>query len=161
MPTFPEIFVFRASARKLRSDAADLEILDLIPRQLCDMELLVVFGFNPLKSFLRGEDHNRVVGYMRLSAGSFWPIPLTLTRSENCSARPAGRDPCHRERLSPADTRQDPRSFKVSGTDNSARPATYPRHNQAGRVYPGSAAGGFQQPVRNVFRVRRPYCSKR
>jgi|GEM_PF-2686050 len=48
----PELYVSYESAQKLKVEAADLVSHDLTPRQICDLELLMNGGFNPLKGFL-------------------------------------------------------------------------------------------------------------
>ncbi|HKK86379.1 MAG TPA: adenylyltransferase, partial [Roseovarius sp.] len=62
----PELYVSYESAQKLKVEAADLSSWDLSPRQICDLELLMNGGFNPLKGFLTEEDYNGVVENMRL-----------------------------------------------------------------------------------------------
>lgn len=52
----PELFVSYDGSQKLKVEAADLVSLDLTPRQVCDMELLMNGGFNPLKGFLSEAD---------------------------------------------------------------------------------------------------------
>ncbi|MEL7099330.1 MAG: adenylyltransferase, partial [Pseudomonadota bacterium] len=78
----PELYVSYDSAQKLKVEAADLVSHDLTPRQICDLELLMNGGFNPLKGFLTEEDYNGVVENMRLSTGELWPMPITLDVSE-------------------------------------------------------------------------------
>jgi sulfate adenylyltransferase len=48
----PELYVSYDSAQKLKADAGDLTSHDLTPRQICDLELLMNGGFNPLKGFM-------------------------------------------------------------------------------------------------------------
>ena len=48
----PELYVSAESAAKLKLEAGDLPSWDLTPRQICDLELLMNGGFNPLKGFL-------------------------------------------------------------------------------------------------------------
>lgn len=47
-------------------------------RQLCDVELILNGGFNPLEGFMGEADYNRVCHEMRLTDGSLFPIPVTL-----------------------------------------------------------------------------------
>jgi ATP sulfurylase (sulfate adenylyltransferase) len=78
----PELYVSGDSAAKLRLQAADLPSWDLTARQLCDLELLMNGGFNPLKGFLGQADYESVVERMRLADGALWPMPITLDVSE-------------------------------------------------------------------------------
>ena len=50
----------------------------LSDRQLCDLELILLGAFNPLKSFLSRDDYESVIENMRLSDGKLWPLPITL-----------------------------------------------------------------------------------
>tara|TARA_Y100000591_G_scaffold204542_1_gene177114 strand:- start:37 stop:1674 length:1638 start_codon:yes stop_codon:yes gene_type:complete len=47
-------------------------------RQLCDLELILLGAFNPLKTFLSKIDYESVIENMRLSNGEIWPLPITL-----------------------------------------------------------------------------------
>jgi len=78
----PELYVSYDSAEKLKMEAADLPSWDLTPRQICDLELLMNGGFNPLKGFLSEADYNGVVKDMRLADGTLWPMPITLDVSQ-------------------------------------------------------------------------------
>ena len=78
----PELYVSYDSAEKLKLEAGELPSLDLTPRQICDLELLMNGGFSPLKGFLGEDDYNSVVDTMRLKDGSLWPIPITLDVSQ-------------------------------------------------------------------------------
>lgn len=51
-------------------------------RQLCDLELLLMGAFFPLKGFLGREDYENVLESMRLRNASLWPIPVCLDISE-------------------------------------------------------------------------------
>ena len=46
----PELYVSYDSAQKMKLEAAELTSWDLTPRQVCDLELLMNGGFNPLTS---------------------------------------------------------------------------------------------------------------
>ena len=62
----------------LRSEALDLKSIDLSPRQLCDLELLLNRGFYPLSGYLNKEEYDSVVTTKRLPGGEVWPLPITL-----------------------------------------------------------------------------------
>ena len=65
-------------AAEMKATAKDLASLTLDERGLCDLELLAVGGFSPLKTFLGKADYQRVVAEMRLADGTLWPLPVTL-----------------------------------------------------------------------------------
>jgi len=50
----------------------------LTPRQRCDLEMLLVDGFQPLTGFLNQEDYESVLFNMRLTTGQLWPMPICL-----------------------------------------------------------------------------------
>ncbi|PHR28952.1 MAG: adenylyl-sulfate kinase [Desulfotalea sp.] len=62
----------------LRSEAIDLQSIDLSPRQLCDLELLLNRGFYPLVGYLNKKEYDSVVATMRLPSGEVWPMPINL-----------------------------------------------------------------------------------
>lgn len=51
-------------------------------RQLCDLEMLLNGGFNPLTGFMCWNDYQSVLFDSRLSNGSPWPLPIVLAVSE-------------------------------------------------------------------------------
>jgi len=51
----------------------------MTPRQTHDLELLAVGAFSPLKQFMGQADYRSVLDEMKLSGGTVWPIPVTLT----------------------------------------------------------------------------------
>ncbi|MDC0738251.1 bifunctional sulfate adenylyltransferase/adenylylsulfate kinase [Cognatishimia sp. SS12] len=162
----PELYVSYESAQKLKVEAADLTSHDLSPRQICDLELLMNGGFNPLKGFLSEEDYNGVVENMRLADGTLWPMPITLDVSEEFAAKiELGQDIALRDqegvilatmtvtdRWEPNKARE---AEKVFGADDDAHPAVNYLHNQAGKIYLGGPIVGIQQPVHYDFRARR------
>jgi sulfate adenylyltransferase len=162
----PELYVSYESAQKLKVEAADLVSWDLTPRQICDLELLMNGGFNPLKGFLTEEDYNGVVENMRLADGSLWPMPINLDVSEDFAASlEVGQDIALRDQEGvilatmtvtdnwvPNKARE---AEKVFGADDDAHPAVNYLHNQAGKVYLGGPVTGIQQPIHYDFRGRR------
>ncbi|MCG7493753.1 bifunctional sulfate adenylyltransferase/adenylylsulfate kinase [Thalassobius sp. Cn5-15] len=162
----PELYVSYDSAQKLKVEAADLISWDLTPRQICDLELLMNGGFNPLKGFLTEADYDGVVENMRLADGSLWPMPITLDVSEEfASSLKEGQDIALRDQEGvilatmtvtdnwvPNKARE---AEKVFGADDDAHPAVNYLHNTAGKVYLGGPVTGIQQPVHYDFRARR------
>ncbi len=73
-----DLLVDDARAAEMKATAKDHASLTLDERGLCDLELLAVGGFSPLRSFLGKVDYERVVGEMRLADGTLWPLPVTL-----------------------------------------------------------------------------------
>ena len=62
----------------LKAQANNYPSLQLTDRHLCDLELLMNGGFNPLNGFMSKDDYISVIHKMRLNDGSFWPMPITL-----------------------------------------------------------------------------------
>ena len=162
----PELYVSYDSAQKLKFEAANLVSHNLTPRQICDLELLMNGGFNPLKGFLSEEDYNGVVENMRLSNGQLWPMPITLDVSEEFAASiELGQDIALRDlegvilaTMTVTDRWTPDKSYeteKVFGADDQAHPAVNYLHNTAGKVYLGGPVTGIQQPVHYDFRGRR------
>ena len=50
----------------------------LTERQICDLELLLNGGFDPLTGFMGKKDYVSVLEDMRLKDGTLWPIPINL-----------------------------------------------------------------------------------
>lgn len=162
----PELYVSYESAQKLKLEAAELVSWDLTPRQICDLELLMNGGFNPLKGFLGQEDYDSVVETMHLADGTLWPMPITLDISEDFAAKvETGQDIALRDQegvilaiLSISDKwvpNKAREAEKVFGADDLAHPAVNYLHHVAGPVYLGGAITGIQQPVHYDFRARR------
>ena len=162
----PELFVSYDSAQKMKMEAAELTSWDLTPRQICDLELLMNGGFNPLKGFLTEADYNSVVDTMRLTTGELWPMPITLDVSEEFAhSIELGQDVALRDQegvilgtMTVTDRWEPNKSVeaeKVFGADDMAHPAVNYLHNQAGKIYLGGPVTGIQQPVHYDFRARR------
>jgi len=162
----PELYVSPESAQKLKLEAGTLPSWDLTPRQICDLELLMNGGFNPLKGFLSQADYDSVVETMRLADGTLWPMPITLDVSEDFAAGiEPGQDIALRDqegvilailsvtdRWTPDKARE---AEKVFGADDLAHPGVNYLHHTAGKVYLGGPVTGIQQPVHYDFRARR------
>jgi len=162
----PELYVSYDSAQKLKAEAGELPSWDLTARQICDLELLMNGGFNPLKGFLGEDDYNGVVDSMRLADGQLWPMPVTLDVSEDFAAKVApGQDIALRDQegvilaiLSISDKWVPNKAHEaemVFGADDLAHPAVNYLHNVAGPIYLGGAVTGIQPPIHYDFRARR------
>ena len=162
----PELYVSYDSAQKLKIEAASLTSWDLSPRQVCDLELLMNGGFNPLKGFMTESDYDSVVDNMRMADGSLFPMPITLDVSAKFAETvEPGQDIALRDaegvilaimsvtdKWSPDKARE---AEKVFGADDDAHPAVNYLHNTAGPVYLGGPVTGIQQPVHYDFKMRR------
>ncbi|ARC87662.1 bifunctional sulfate adenylyltransferase/adenylylsulfate kinase [Rhodovulum sp. MB263] len=162
----PELYVSHESAQKLKAEAGELPSWDLTARQICDLELLMNGGFNPLKGFLSQADYDSVVERMRLEDGTLWPMPITLDVStEFADGLEIGQDIALRDmegvilgtmtvtdRWEPDKHRE---AEKVFGADDIAHPAVNYLHHTAGRIYLGGPVTGIQPPVHYDFRARR------
>ena len=78
----PELYAAPNERADLLEKIKDMPSIDLTPRQLCDLELMMNGGFAPLTGFLSEDDYNSVVDNMRLTSGALWPIPITLDISD-------------------------------------------------------------------------------
>jgi sulfate adenylyltransferase len=74
-----DLLVPAAEREELHERAGRLPAVRLSERALCDLELLASGGFSPLDRFLAEADYRRVLGEMRLAAGTLFPLPVTLT----------------------------------------------------------------------------------
>jgi sulfate adenylyltransferase len=162
----PELYVSYDSAQKLKIEAGELISWDLSARQVCDLELLMNGGFNPLKGFLSEADYTSVVENMRLASGALWPMPITLDVNEKfADSIEIGQDIALRDaegvilatmtvtdRFTPDKSRE---AEKVFGADDDSHPAVNYLHNKAGNIYLGGPITGIQQPVHYDFRARR------
>ncbi|MFN3936761.1 MAG: bifunctional sulfate adenylyltransferase/adenylylsulfate kinase [Gemmobacter sp.] len=161
-----ELFVSHESAQKLKVEAASLPSWDLTQRQICDLELLMNGGFQPLRGFLGRVDYESVVETMRLADGTLWPIPVTLDVSEKFAETvEPGQDIALRDaegvilailsitdKWTPDKAREAERVF---GADDLAHPAVNYLHHVAGPVYLGGAITGIQPPAHYDFKARR------
>jgi sulfate adenylyltransferase len=59
--------------------ASKLPSIKITMRNLCDLELIATGGFSPLDRFMGKADYERVLHEMRLSDGTLFPLPITLT----------------------------------------------------------------------------------
>ena len=162
----PELYAAPNERAELLEKIKDMPSIDLTPRQLCDLELLMNGGFAPLTGFLGKADYDSVVENMRLSSGALWPMPITLDVTEKVSESLAlGDQVVLRDQegvpLAVMDVEEmfTPDKHKeaemVYGADDMAHPAVRYLHNQTGNVYLGGPVTGIDEPVHYDYRQHR------
>ena len=162
----PELYASSDRTDKLKLYATDLISHDLTARQICDLELLMNGGFNPLNGFLIEDDYNSVIESMRLTNGELWPIPITLDVTEEFAASiTLGDDIALRDMegvilaiMTVTDRWKPDKALeakKVFGADDQAHPAVNYLYNVAEKVYLGGPVTGIQPPIHYDFKARR------
>ena len=73
-----ELLVDEARVAELKEQSRDWPSIDLLPRHLCDLELLLCGGLSPLRGFMDQASYESVISNMRLPDGSLWSIPITF-----------------------------------------------------------------------------------
>ncbi len=153
-----ELLVAETEKAALLSRLPQYKTWALSQRQVCDLELLMNGGFNPLKGFLNEEDYYSVCHKMRLSTGELWPMPVTLDVTENF-ARSLDLGELvvllDQENVPLAilqiESKWKPNKSEeatlVFGADDSAHPAVNYLHNKAGDWYVGGTVLGLQLPT--------------
>jgi len=73
-----DLLAAKERADELKQASRDWPSWTVTGRQLCDLELLAVGGFSPLKGFMAKADYEGVCRDMRLANGTLWPMPVML-----------------------------------------------------------------------------------
>ena len=60
-------------------DLEKYKFVTLDKREVCDFELIVNKGFDPLNGFMNKKDYESCVSDMKLSNGKLWAMPITLS----------------------------------------------------------------------------------
>ena len=71
----------------LKDRAGRLNSIQLSERAICDLELLATGAFSPLDRFMGEDDYRRSVAEMRLSDGTLFPVPVTLSIEDAASVK--------------------------------------------------------------------------
>jgi sulfate adenylyltransferase len=74
-------------AESLKIQSINYFSIDLTPRQLFDLELILNGGFSPLQGFMTQDEYEFVVDKGVLPNGLCWPIPVYLDVSEDIAKK--------------------------------------------------------------------------
>lgn len=82
-----------AELDEAKKKAAGLKKIDISPREKGDLIMMGIGGFSPVTGFMTKADWKRVCEEYLLVDGTFWPIPVTLSASqEDADGISAGED---------------------------------------------------------------------
>ena len=151
---------------ELKAASRDCPSVDLTPRQLCDLELLLNGGFSPLSGFLNKTDYTSVCADMRLADGTLWPIPIMLDIPEelgktlNAGSTLALRDPegVMIAALNIEDVWKPDREAEaqaVFGTTNKEHPGVAQLLDRTNPYYVGGTIVGFDPVTHYDYRLMR------
>jgi sulfate adenylyltransferase len=140
--------------------------IDLTPRQICDVEMLISGGFAPLSGFLNEKDYESVCKDMRLNDGELWPLPITLDVDEKTAkSLKKGEKVELRDQegivlavltvgdiWKPDKTKEANQVYK---TNDSAHPAVDYLYNKAGDYYVGGKLEAKELPTYYDFNEHR------
>src|SRR6476620_1112303 len=71
--------VTAAERDRLIEAARDMPAVRLGAREISDLEMIASGAYSPLEGFMDRSDYNSVCANMRLTNGVVWPIPITLS----------------------------------------------------------------------------------
>jgi len=151
---------------ELKAASRDWPSVDLTPRQLCDLELLLNGGFSPLRGFLNKADYTSVCADMRLADGTLWPMPIMLDipeelgKSLSAGSTLALRDPegVMIAALNIEDVWQPDReaeALAVFGTTNREHPGVAQLLDRTNPYYVGGTIVGFDPVTHYDYRLMR------
>jgi sulfate adenylyltransferase len=164
------LIVDDSRATELKGHSMDWISIDLTPRQICDLELLLNGGFSPLSGFMNRGDYESVCDSMHLTDGRLWPMPIVLDLPEETAkgiksgGSLALRDEegfmlavLHVEDIWKPDRTAE--AEKVFGSANTEHPGVRYLLENTHAVYVGGRIEGTQLPEHHDFRSLRftPY----
>ena len=131
-------------------------------RNACDVELLVVGGFSPLRGFMHEEDYDSVVATHRTSSGLLFGLPIVFDSDDASIAIGDRLLLTYRGQelaLFTVESRWEPDKVKEAkgcyGTTSLEHPAVRMIASERGRYYFGGRIEGLELPDR-VFPCRTP-----
>ena len=73
-------------AADLAASAGSLPIITLSAKQACDLEMIAIGAFSPLRGFVGEGDFKSICSNMHMTDGVAWPIPITLSVDDQVKA---------------------------------------------------------------------------
>jgi sulfate adenylyltransferase len=150
----------------LKEIALSLPDIILSDRHLCDLELLAVGAFSPVRGFMTRSDYESVIDRMRLQNDVVWPIPICLDISEiqarnlEAGQSVALRDSegfllavMHVEDMWPVEREKEARG--VYGTVDTDHPGVYYLFKKSGDFYIGGSLEVVSLPLHFDFKQLR------
>ena len=86
-----DLMVPPADRAAMLAYAGSLPSVTLTRREVCDLELLATGAFSPLRGFLGEADYRSVLDNMRLSDGTVFPVPITIS-ADSADGLQTGKD---------------------------------------------------------------------
>ncbi len=137
-------------------------VVECSDRNACDVELLMVGGFSPLRGFMHQEDYESVVERYRTSSGLLFGLPIvfdtndaSIAIGERLLLTYRGQDLA----VLTVDSRWEPDKVREAkgcyGTTSLEHPAVRMIATERGRIYLGGKVEGLHLPDR-VFPCRTP-----
>jgi len=137
-------------------------VLECSDRNACDVELLVVGGFSPLRGFMHQQDYDAVVAGHRTTSGLLFGLPIvfdtddaTISVGERLMLTYQGQELA----VLTVESRWEPDKVKEAkgcyGTTSLEHPAVRMIANERGRYYLGGSIQGLALP-RRVFPCKTP-----
>ncbi len=161
-----DLQVSPSRAKEIKEQSRDWPSWDLLPRQVCDLEMLCNGSFSPLTGFMKKADYESVCSKMRLTDGTLWTMPITLDVSKEFAEKIkkgdyiALRDAegvmlavVHAEDIWEPNREQE--AEQVFGTKDTTHPAVNYLMNQSKPVYIGGTVECLQLPLHYDYRTLR------
>jgi sulfate adenylyltransferase len=137
-------------------------VVECSDRNACDVELLVVGGFSPLRGFMHQEDYEAVVERHRTSSGLLFGLPIVFDSADGSIAVGERLLLTYRGQelaVLTVESRWEPDKVKEAwgcyGTTSLEHPAVRMIATERGRFYFGGRVQGLELPQR-VFPCRTP-----
>jgi len=147
--------MIKSDAQKQTAIAKCTTEIELSPRQLCDVELLINGGFSPLDGFMDEDEYNSVVENHRLKNGLLFGLPVVF--DTNSEVLQPGQTVLLKQDSRPIATMEITSKYlpnkvvealKCYGTSSLEHPGTLMIATERGKYYLGGKLTGLNLPTR-------------